>query len=657
MNTRRFYRRFYNGLTQFTISLMMLSVAAYAQTVDIPDPNLRHAVRDALNLPGDAPITQADMRRLTKLEPRFREIGGITDLSGLEFATNLQHLDLNTNPILDFTPLANLFQLHTLWASRCDIADITTLANVTRLKTLDLTHNHIIDISPLANLTQLVELNLSHNRIVDVSSLANLTNLELLYIEGNLIADHSPLDRLSLTEFRYDEICEMPPSPPVLDRIENREFPSVFTFFGPILNRPGISESEDAAYHDLVCCSQFGLDFKGTGDNIKMGTGRNPLDKAIQERDELLAINPNMLFIVQIRMRGAWSGEFPEDSPYLVKDANGNSVPVPDYPGTYLLNFTRPDVQERIINEAIAVSKCGLFDGIVFDWWHDEAAILHDGGSFAYVGLAAEQRARDNIVQGIRAKARPDFLIVGNSNRNIMPRTGHHMNGSIMETLLPLNEDAEDVERGLTRVEDSLYWLDRNLREPQINALQGSAVPTEPPDSPTNLRWMRAFTTLSLTFSDGYVVFNKDSGQEHYWYDFWDADLGRPVGPKSQLYDEDIPGLYIREFTNGWAVYNHSGDAQVITLPEEVQGVASGLVNTEHALPNLDGEMYLRKAVASDKLPVTRKNPADVNGDGVVNILDLTLVAQAFGTDSLKGDVNGDGVVNVFDLVFVANQF
>ncbi len=130
------------------------------------------------------------------------------------------------------------------------------------------------------------------------------------------------------------------------------------------------------------------------------------------------------------------------------------------------------------------------------------------------------------------------------------------------------------------------------------------------------------------------------------------------MGEKAQVYEGrssegtasaiEIPRLYIREYTNGWAVYNHSGAPQVITLPEEVQGVASGLVNVEHALPNLNGEMYLR---------VTPKNPADVNGDGVVNILDLTLVAQGFGTDSLKGDVNGDGVVNVFDLVFVANQF
>ena len=122
-------------------------------------------------------------------------------------------------------------------------------------------------------------------------------------------------------------------------------------------------------------------------------------------------------------------------------------------------------------------------------------------------------------------------------------------------------------------------------------------------------------------------------------------NLGQPVGAKATLYDEDIPGLYIREFTNGWAAYNHSREAQIITLPEEAQGVTSGLVNTEHALPNLDGEMYLR---------VKPVNPADVNGDGVVNILDLVIVAQGLGTNNPKADVNGDGVVNVFDLVQVA---
>ena len=45
----------------------------------------------------------------------------------------------------------------------------------------------------------------------------------------------------------------------------------------------------------------------------------------------------------------------------------------------------------------------------------------------------------------------------------------------------------------------------------------------------------------------------------------------------------------------------------------------------------------------------------DVNGDGVMNIQDLVIVANAFG--KAEPDVNGDGVVNIQDLVIVANAF
>ena len=49
----------------------------------------------------------------------------------------------------------------------------------------------------------------------------------------------------------------------------------------------------------------------------------------------------------------------------------------------------------------------------------------------------------------------------------------------------------------------------------------------------------------------------------------------------------------------------------------------------------------------------------DVNGDGVVNILDLTLVAQHIGTlhpNNRRVDVNKDGVVNILDLTLVARE-
>ena len=50
----------------------------------------------------------------------------------------------------------------------------------------------------------------------------------------------------------------------------------------------------------------------------------------------------------------------------------------------------------------------------------------------------------------------------------------------------------------------------------------------------------------------------------------------------------------------------------------------------------------------------TRGIPWDVNGDGVVNILDLTFIASRFGKDS--PDVNGDGIVDILDLVLIANH-
>ena len=48
--------------------------------------------------------------------------------------------------------------------------------------------------------------------------------------------------------------------------------------------------------------------------------------------------------------------------------------------------------------------------------------------------------------------------------------------------------------------------------------------------------------------------------------------------------------------------------------------------------------------------------PQDVNGDDVVNILDLVLVASVLGDEGrdLDADVNRDGVVNILDLVLVA---
>lgn len=115
--------------------------------------------------------------------------------------------------------------------------------------------------------------------------------------------------------------------------------------------------------------------------------------------------------------------------------------------------------------------------------------------------------------------------------------------------------------------------------------------------------------------------------------------------------------MFIREFENGWAVYNRSGKARLIQLPLKVSGFSSGIENKRwHIIPDLDVKIYL-KPEAIDTGEAPEANPADLNSDGRVNILDLAIVANALSEASADVDVNGDGLVNILDRVVVANAF
>jgi hypothetical protein len=47
----------------------------------------------------------------------------------------------------------------------------------------------------------------------------------------------------------------------------------------------------------------------------------------------------------------------------------------------------------------------------------------------------------------------------------------------------------------------------------------------------------------------------------------------------------------------------------------------------------------------------------DINGDGMVNILDYTLLSNAFGTTNPASDLNSDGTVNILDYTILSNNF
>ncbi len=136
--------------------------------VDIPDPNLRATVENDLGKAKDDLITPSEMATLTDLVAKN---ANISDLTGLEFATNLTFL----------------------WLENNNITDISSVTGLTKLTRLDFGNNFIADISPVAGLDNLTSLWLWDNSISDISSVTGLTNLTKLGLWGNSISDISPL--------------------------------------------------------------------------------------------------------------------------------------------------------------------------------------------------------------------------------------------------------------------------------------------------------------------------------------------------------------------------------------------------------------------------------------------------------------------------------
>ena len=162
--------------------------------VNIPDANLRAVIADSLGKARDEAITQAEMASLTHLEIRD---ANISDLTGMEFATNLTFLWLTGNAITDLSALCDLTNLTGLVIFGNAITDISTLSNLTHLEHLNLDGNSISDISALANLTNLEWLSVGENPITDISALAALTNLGFLRLYTNSISNISALAALT----------------------------------------------------------------------------------------------------------------------------------------------------------------------------------------------------------------------------------------------------------------------------------------------------------------------------------------------------------------------------------------------------------------------------------------------------------------------------
>ena len=187
--------------------------------VQIPDANLRAVIAEALGKSSNAPITVAEMETLQEFEARHN---GINDLTGLQFATNLEWLTLGEgwkegkgNQISDLSPIAGLINLRHLGFDRNPVSDLSPLAGLINLEGLAFSFANVSDLSPLAGLINLESLWFVGNNVSDLSPLAGLINLKKIATwTGNPISDLSPLaglTKLEVIEIGDTEISDLTP--------------------------------------------------------------------------------------------------------------------------------------------------------------------------------------------------------------------------------------------------------------------------------------------------------------------------------------------------------------------------------------------------------------------------------------------------------------
>jgi len=219
------------ALSMLVLSLSVLTSAWAEEPVNFPDANLKAAVEEALWVSDPTPT---DMLGLTDLSKPidYKRIGAIQNLAGLEYATNLQTLDLRYHRVSDLSPLAGLSHLVTIGLLGNSVSSLSPLAGATHLQALDLESNQVSDISALAALHNLQSLGLHRNYVSDISPLAGLTSLVWLDLRAN------PLNQASF-DLYLPQIEASNPGIQLLHDAVFQGFLIVSSTLGGYVTRPG----------------------------------------------------------------------------------------------------------------------------------------------------------------------------------------------------------------------------------------------------------------------------------------------------------------------------------------------------------------------------------------------------------------------------------
>ena len=649
--------------------------------VHIPDPNLRAAVVEALGKSPNAPITAEDMKRLTLLDVRNKDI---RDLTGLQFATNLWRLVFDDNPVADLSPIVGLVNLRSLAFDRInqsggavdlspiaglsnledlnlpDTVDLSPLAGLSNLRilffsghddsisdlsplaglvNLELIHAggiSVSDLSPLAGLTKLRHLYLPNARISDLTPLVGLTGLEELYLFGNDVTDISLLARLTdlkRLDLSRTDISDISPLAGLSNlkwmNLHNNKISDISALSG-LTNLTwldvSVNEISDLSPLDGLRPS---MKFLGTYDNPGFPQGGPKIagpwlwvllpDTILDSSTDLLSeASGGTVTEVTVATHGATAGQSVGDSMWALHKLPHQGI-------NNIGDMLKQSIRDGVIYGSVSLYSPREQDTTIYAGSEDEVKVWLNGVLiYQHLGRRAAHDYTDFFP--VTLKPGRNVLLVA---VRILGNNGHGFFG-----FEPGTEYTVGTGIGYTFSKTPIHLGDAftfDVRAESISDLAGWQFDIA--FDPTVLE--------AVDVSEGDFL-KTDGGSTFFQSGRIDNAAGK------------ITGLIAGRISEGGV----SGSGSVL----QVRFKAKSEGETELALQNFLFGSDTEESIPAGPLEIRitveeRLLTGDVNRDGVVNILDLIRVARQLGKrvpPNSPVDINGDGVVNIFDLTLVA---
>jgi hypothetical protein len=382
--------------------------------------------------------------------------------------------------------------------------------------------------------------------------------------------------------------------------------------FPRIANCYGVGLTPTSTSKDIEEIARFDLLIGGVWCNWGDPESRRKLAESIAA---VRARNPHIIIL-----------EFSSSAPYAdPKDATfprtgwllqPDGKHVLGWPGTEMINLTKPEVIEWLTQRSVASVKEKGFDGSFidcmgsgFDWWacnieHGEAYQIDANGDGkpddrAWLNHAWDE-AKAELARRVREALGPGVPFMANQ----AALSGYpYLNGILLEDYLDYVLD------GRAPWEDALatylHWTTAPF-EPNVTTIVSSSG-LEPPFDPwktmspeernallergRNLTIRMRFGLTTTLMGDGYFAYDLHTrwrGQR-WWYPEYDAPLGYPLGRAARQPD----GTFRREFDGGSVIANPTVFDAVVGSPHRQRDVSSGKVDTEFVIPAADGRILL----------------------------------------------------------------